>query len=117
MCGSLPVTKLLEEEGGGEKRQVLCFAPTETGVKAHTNAGLSDPLVISGSASGWRKDWPGTQGLVPGLVSATPSMILGTRVTTVSSHFPFVTGNIDPCFPSLSYNWKITQGNIHQSAL
>lgn len=39
MCGSLPVTKLIGEEEGGEKRQVLCFAPTETGVKARTNAG------------------------------------------------------------------------------
>lgn len=39
MCGSLPVTKLLEEEEGGEKRQVLCFAPTETGVKVRNKAG------------------------------------------------------------------------------
>lgn len=69
MCGSLPVTKPLEEEGGGEKRQILCFAPTETGVKARNKAG--DQWIGKRVEKGLAWD---SEGLVPGLVSATPKV-------------------------------------------
>lgn len=99
--------KRKETEERDRDRERVSVLPLQTEMP-HSKAG-SLPFSDESVGMRWRKDWHGTlKAWSWACLCHSQSTMLGISLTSIGSNFPFITGNIDPRLPNLSFDWKIT---------